>query len=31
VDGNPLSDLGALLRPRLVIARGRVVHPISEV
>ena len=25
VDGNPLEDLGALLRPILVIARGRVV------
>ncbi len=25
VDGNPLEDLGALLRPRLVLARGRVV------
>jgi imidazolonepropionase-like amidohydrolase len=25
VDGNPLEDLGALLRPLLVIARGRVV------
>ena len=26
VDGNPLEDLGALLRPILVIARGRVVR-----
>ena len=25
VDGNPLEDLGALLRPLLVVARGRVV------
>jgi imidazolonepropionase-like amidohydrolase len=26
VDGNPLEDLAALTRPRLVIARGRVVY-----
>jgi imidazolonepropionase-like amidohydrolase len=26
VDGNPLEDLGALLRPILVVARGEIVH-----
>jgi len=26
VDGNPLEDLSALLRPILVVARGRVVR-----
>ena len=26
LDGNPLEDLGALLRPVLVLARGRVVR-----
>jgi imidazolonepropionase-like amidohydrolase len=26
VDGNPLEDLSALLRPILVIARGRIVR-----
>ena len=27
VDGDPLHDLGVLLRPRLVVARGQIVEP----
>ena len=27
VDGNPLDDLSALLRPKLVLARGRRIDP----
>jgi len=30
VDGDPLADLGCLRRPRLVVARGRVVPPAGD-